>query len=210
MKKTYMGMAIASVLTLTSFSAFAEMSNYYISLTGGESEFDSGISSGPGYVVDETDTTWSINLGYEINENFAVEVGYRDLGEASITTTSNLSGSAYGYNVTINAGSALTAEADGFTLGLVGKMPVAESFDLNATLGVFFWDAELTATGSGTVNGTAYAGSLSESDDGTDAYAGVGAKYNFNENFALGAQWTFFDVWDESVDAVEANLTFSF
>ena len=210
MKKTYIAISIAAILSLSSSIILAEQSNYYVSITAGESEFDSGLDSGTGYALDETDSTWSINLGYDINENVAFEVGYRDLGQASITATNNLTASAYGNTVTINAGSSIKAEADGFTLGMVGKLPVADSFNLNATLGVFFWDAKVTATGSGTVNGTAYAGSYSESDDGTDAYAGIGAKYDINDNFALGLQWTFYDVWDENVDAIEGTLTFSF
>lgn len=210
MKKTYITTAIASLLALTSSMAIADGSNLYVSVTGGESEFDSGLNSGPGYSVDETDTTWSINLGYNMNEYFAVEVGYRDLGEASITATNNLTTTVLGSNVTINAGSAIKAEADGFTLGLLGKLPINESFDITAKVGTFIWDADVSATGSGTIDGTAYAGSYSVSDDDLDVYGAIGAQYNFNNNFALGAQWIIFEVLDEDIDAIEATLSYSF
>src|ERR1700687_2854672 len=62
---------------------------------------------------DDKDTAWRIFGGYQVNRNFAVELGYADLGKATA------SGIVSGVNVNAKA------EATAFDLVAVGILPVA-------------------------------------------------------------------------------------
>jgi hypothetical protein len=178
----------------------------YASVTAGRAEVDLGVSSGTGYTVDDTDTAFGINIGVNINKNFAIEFGYKDFGEAGIKATSTLNVAP----ITFNAGSALTSKADGWNLGVVGILPVSDSFDVFAKAGLLKWDAEYTLTGSGTVGSQSYSGSFSFDEDGTDAYYGLGGKYHLTETFDLGVEFVRYEVDDADVDVVNAVLLYNF
>ena len=200
---------LAALLALSAGSVYAE-NNFHVSLSAGWSEVDTEIPEGAGYSLDEEDTALGIDLGYMFTENFGIEVGYHDVGEASITTTAPFSGTAYGSTVTIEPGSQLSVEGSGFTVGLIALMPVTEQVDLYVKGGGYFWDTEYTASGTVTIDGTPYTGSASVDDDGADEYLGVGGTYSINEQTAIGAEWVRYGIDDVDVDTVNAVLKFNF
>jgi OOP family OmpA-OmpF porin len=112
-----------------------------------------------------SDTTigYKIQLGYQINQNFAVEGGYSDLGN---TTYSAIGG---------NIGAGINAEASitGFDLVAVGIVPVNEQFSLLGKLGVASIKDSVTVSGGG----------ISKSTDGTknDLTYGIAALYYFDK-----------------------------
>lgn len=209
MKRTII---IGCILATTALAAVnASAGDWYVSATAGQSEVDLDISSGPGYSIDDEDTTYGINLGYRLNQYWAVEAGYLDLGEASIKATEGGADFYYGGSyVEAEAGTKATAEADGWTLGLVGTYPVTEKFDLYAKAGVYKWDVDYKVSGSGWIDGEYYEGSASASEDGSDIYYSLGGKYNFTETVAVGVEFARYEVDDADVDNISATLTYSF
>ncbi|WP_432696968.1 porin family protein [Marinobacterium sp. YM272] len=197
---------LALAMTATGFAASANAAGGYIFGDVGRSDFDLG-SGGSGFSVDDTDTSYTLGLGYRFNDYFSAEIGYADLGAASVSTDGPTSGDVLGINGTLNGD--ISADATGFLYGVRGNLPVTESFNLFARLGMLHWqsDADVDLTVDGTnINGSA------ELDNGTDPYVGLGADYFFNDSISVNAQWNRYmlDVANEDVDIDTLSLGVAF
>lgn len=149
-------LALAGALALPTL-ALADNGLYVDGAIGQASVDDNGI--------DDNDTAFRLGVGWRFVENFGAEIGYQDLGEV-------------GEEVAIG-GATAEIEADGFYAGVAGRIPLQDSgFFLSARAGVYFWDA----TGRFRQGTTAVR--LEESDN--DFYVGIGAGYDFNEQFGIG------------------------
>ena len=165
--------AIALVVGLTGSSiALAQDVGLYVtgSLGRSSADIDTAPLSAVGVTsinTDDTDTAWKVNIGYQINRNWGIELGYSDFGEFSLRGVSPLGGN-------VNANVDVTA----WTLALVGTLPLGNSnFALLAKLGVARGDFE----GRGTVDGTP----VSFDDKSTDVFGGIGMRYNINNKLGV-------------------------
>lgn len=168
------------------------------------SDLDSALSS-DGFTasssVDDSDTGYKLFLGYQFNQNFAVEGGYVDLGKMSFSST-------------ITAPSAGTVSGDvktknGLFLDAVGTLPLGNNFSVFGRLGVYSIKTELTASGS--------AGSVSSSDTGSDFHWGIGAGYDFTPNLGARLEWERFNkvgnkdkTGEGDVDLASVGLVYRF
>lgn len=148
--------------------------------------------------IDDSDMGWKLFGGYQVNPNFALELGYVDLGEISmdVTVTAPVAGTA-------SAG----IEIDGFALSGLGILPIGDRFGVFGRVGLYAWDGnadmDVTISGVGTV-------SLSEDADGTDIFFGLGAKYDFTDNLGARVEWERYDIDGDDVDLISGSLVFSF
>jgi len=204
--------AVAAVAALSmSASSFAADSGFFGSISAGRASVDTGFSTSADFSVDDTDTAYGITAGYRLNQYFAVEAGYQNLGESSVSKAgAGGSGNGYGDTIQLQNNSRIQNETDGFNLGVIGTYPVNTSFDVFAKLGVFAWDTEYTYNGNVTINGTAYNGSGTVSDDGHDVYFGVGGMYNINDRFGVGVEWVRYDAAETDIDVIGANFVVNF
>jgi len=171
MKKFIQGIALASLTSLST----AALADIYIGVNVGQAEPDvSGFDS---------DTSFGMLAGYNLNEYFAVEVNYTDLGQSSD-----------------NVDPVWTISSDGFGAALVGRYAVKEQLEVFAKVGAFAWDAELSEAGAGTI----------ASDDGTDLAWALGAAYSFTDNIHIVGQFRRFDIADGDVDNITIGANFSF
>lgn len=111
---------------------------------------------------DDKDSAWKIFGGYEINRNFAVELGYTDLGEF----TASGPGAAR-----------QSIEATAWELVGVGSIPIADRFSLYGKVGGYRADSE------------GRAGALSADESNTGLTFGVGAQYDFTRTVGVRAEW---------------------
>lgn len=169
-KHKLMGAFAAAFLLALPQVAMAE--GYYVDIGVGQAKAD--LPDVAGWTKDDTDTAYSIGFGYKFNNSIAIEGGYLDLGTASYSSG------------TLKA----SADVNGFYLGPVLSLPLADKFELNARAGVYFWDAD--------------------SDNGEDLYFGIGATYNATKNIAVGVDWTRYDIDWADVDVVSARLKYNF
>jgi hypothetical protein len=172
-----------------------------------------------GVSVDDTDTGYSTGLGYEFNKYMAFEGGYADLGKATATYSSAISGTINGTPFSATGTINAQAQADGFYFGPILSLPVTDNFSVYAKSGFFIWDIDTSASATGTLTygGTIYAGSVeaTASDDGTDAYFGAGLAYDITKTLSVKTEWTRFQidsdsVSDSDVDFISAGLVFKF
>jgi opacity protein-like surface antigen len=93
--------------------------------------------------------------------------------------------------------------ADTLAVGVVGKIPLNDGFELFGKVGFHAWDVELSAPGFNSLT-----------DDGSDIYYGIGANYNLSQKLSLGVSYNSYtldsDDSDGSVTMLSANVTYRF
>jgi OmpA-OmpF porin, OOP family len=161
---------VAFVLCASSAPAFAE--GWYAGFGAGLGNLGKtgqDITGLTNSTIDDSDKTYTIRGGYRFHPNVAVEVGYYDLGKY---TFSGRSGS-----IDVSG----SAKAKSFGVSLVGIAPVSQNLELYGRLGIE--ESEIKANAN-TANFTA-----SEADKQTGATYGLGARYLFNKNIGVFAEW---------------------
>ncbi|MDH3513425.1 MAG: outer membrane beta-barrel protein [Gammaproteobacteria bacterium] len=202
-KKILWRIPFVGVFAITSLalSSLAQAEGWYAGVGFGQSkvqdffECDLDITC----TADDTDTGWKLYLGNQFSPNAAVEFGYVDLGQQKISGTDTVLGTV-----------SLDTEAKGFDVALVGFLPVGNQFNLLGKIGLFRWDADISASS------TAF-GSGSDSETGFELMFGFGASFDIAKTVAVRIEWErFTDVGDEDVtgtsdvDLLSASLVFKF
>lgn len=163
-------------VVLLSFTNIANAESY-ISLNIGNSDLE-GVNS----------TSFSAAYGYKLNDNFAVEATFKDLG-------------SYEEDL-FDDGDIADFSADGLGFYLVGNKNLNDNFSLFAKLGMVAWDIEVSYMGE------------SGSVDGTDIGYAVGASYNISENALIKLEMDRIavDIEGESgnVDTISVGVSFAF
>lgn len=173
--------------------ATAQDAGWYIGGAYGMTSFDVDTSGVTSPTVDDSDSGFKIYGGFQFNKHLGAEVGYVDGGKAT------LGGSgipAFGVGP-FSAELSVTA----ITFAAVGTLPLNEQFALFGKIGLASWDAEVTAT-SGSVGGRA-------DDSGTDAFFGVGARYNLTKNWGLTLEHEIYDT-EEQVSMTSIGVRYKF
>lgn len=174
--------------------AQSRLSGAYIGGSIGQAEFDKGCEgiAGSGVSCDDKDSTWKLFGGYQVNRNFAVELGYADLGEIRAS----------------GPGGTASAEANAWDLVGLGILPLGNNFSLYGKAG--FYRAEV----DGQVNTATFTGSADENN--TDLTFGVGARYDVTRNVAVRAEWQRYsdmgggNVGESDVDVMSLGLQYQF
>lgn len=89
-------------------------------------------------------------------------------------------------------------DVSGFNASLKGTYPFTEQFSAFGKIGMIFWDADA-------------GGDISGSESGEDFSWGVGAAYDFTDNFAARIEYQGFEIEDtDTVDLISASVVFKF
>ena len=146
---------------------------------GSSTSFDTGSAASAGFAVtstDDSDFAWNLTAGYKFTRNWAVEIGYIDLGTFSARGTF--------------AGLPTTAdfEVTGLTVSAVGTLPLNDMFSLYGKLGYLRSQTKASANVAGAVG-------TSKSRD-NDITVGIGARYHFNRNLSLTLEANHYELGD--------------
>jgi len=151
--------------------------------------------------ADTRDTGFKLYGGYQFTSNFALEVGYYDLGS---------------YNNDIGvlpSGSLLSDTAvKGFNLDAVVTLPVSESFDVFARAGLNNARVESDYFGSGSLAGGTYPSGHRRD---THEKFGVGVAYELNDKVSIRVEaerYNFLDATkrDGNINMLSAGLVYRF
>jgi len=137
---------------------------WYAGITLGQSDFKNIDCSG--FSCDKKDTAFRILGGYQINRNFAAELGYHDLGKMKAT----------------KPGTSLDIKAKAWELVGVGAWPVANQFSIYGKLGFYSGEAKASASLTGL-------GSGSIKETNTDLTYGLGVQYDLSREFGIRGEW---------------------
>src|SRR5713226_5743621 len=146
-----LGAAVTVAVPTVSLAQARADTGWYAGITLGQSDVKD-VDCG-GFSCDKKDTAFRILGGYQINRNFAAELGYHDLGKVTF--------SAPGVSANI--------KANVWELVGVGAYPFANQFSVYGKLGAYHGEAKLSASIAGLGSG-----SLKETN--TDLTFGLGVQ----------------------------------
>ncbi|MCD9493523.1 OmpA family protein [Photobacterium carnosum] len=174
MKKTFLVLPLA--LLVSGVANAATDNPFYAGARLGNSFYDSTNSIN----LENKNLSGGVFAGYQITPWFAAEVGYTNLGSATVTNKNQV-------------GKFTAQGAD-----LVGKYSYAinDKFDVFAKLGVFYydWNAKNGATGD---------------DNGWASTAGVGAEYYINNNVSTSIEYQYYkDVAGADIQFAGVSLAY--
>jgi len=182
-------LSLASALALSAPAA-AQDTGFYAAFHLGQAtlkDFCADVG-GPGISCDEKDTSWKILGGYQFNRHLAIELGYTDLGEATVA----------------GPGIGGTLEATAFEVVALGMLPLPDKFSLYGKVGIYRGDTEANGLG----------GSASETN--TDLTFGIGARFDFTRNLGVRAEWQKYQdmgggvIGEGDVDAISVGIVWKF
>lgn len=203
--------SLIAISLLTAASVVHASEGFYLGVNVGQANYDinanefassiGAISTVVSCDVDDSDTSLSFTLGYQLNPYISFEGGYINLGEFCVDTTVYENP----YFIDVN----LAVETDGLFFDIKGQVPINEVFGIYGKIGFLKWESDLTATAS-----EANLGSYSTSDsiDDDDVFYGIGGSILINKNnsVTLNIDYTLYDLDDLDVDVLSAGLQFSF
>ena len=187
---------LASAMALVG-PAFAQDAGFYVGGSLGQSQVDldcEGTTS-----CDDKDTSWKIFAGYQVNRNFAVEIGYSNFGAATASTP------PIGFIPAAN----VKIESTAWELLAIGLLPVADRFSVYGKLGLYLADTDVRVD-------FPPLGSATDSDDNTDLTFGIGVRYDFTRNFGVRAEWQRYsdvkaaDFGESDIDVMSVGLVWKF
>lgn len=186
---------VASTL-LATVALPAAASNFYVIADAGQSKLSVDSES-------ITDTAFSIGGGYKLNQTFAIEVAYRDLGEFEASYQENF-GSDY-VNAKVNlAFSALQAS-------VVASFPVGTSGSVFGRLGIADLEIDASYSYSEFFDGSYSYESNSGSQSKNKAVFGVGYRHALNDKWFLHAEYNQYAKWEDfKTSSLTAGFSYQF
>lgn len=203
-KKRLIAGLIGAGFALSAPSALAQAQQdvrFYIGGSLGQAQVDldcTGTTS-----CDDKDTSWKMFGGYQINQNFAVELGYSNLGEVRADTPSFVFG-----GLTVPPATT-RIETTAWELVGVGSLPMADRFSLFGKLGLYRAETKIDIAFEG-------AGSVTDDDNNVGLTLGVGARYDFTRNLGIRAEWQRYsevaaaDFGESDVDVISIGVLWRF
>ena len=198
MSKLKSGLAALGMVSLIAWAGptLAQDTGFYAGIALGQSKIN--IDCEGATTCDEKDTAWKIFGGYQLNRNFAVELGYVNFGEGRVAGAAPPFGTA-----------SVTFESTAFELVAVGMLPLADKFSLYGKIGLYRADTDADVTLTGFPPAT-------ESDSNTDLTFGVGVRFDITRNLGLRAEWQRYgdvsasDFGESDIDVISLGVLFRF
>ena len=142
--------------------------------------------------LDDSDTGFGIGGGYQLNDHFAVEFGYVDLGSIDYRAAGTVTDGVDQFA----AEAVLGSSADGPVMSVLGILPIGERFSVYGRAGL----ALMTAKGTAQITVDGQSDRASQSSQKSDPMFGVGIEYDLTRHFAVRLSWDrYLDVATENV-----------
>ena len=177
---------IAAVLLATfTFVAPANAGDrpFHVAANVGQSSIDDA----DGIRIDDSATAFRLDTGYRFSNWFGFDAAYVNMGTLDA-------------NVEVQPGttSSFEASADGFELGLVGRIPLGDKFAVFGRIGNYWWSGDVTIDG------------VESSESSSDVSYGIGAEFAIRPSFVLTADWRRYTLDDVDLDAAMLGLVVRF
>ncbi len=196
----------SGALLLCAPTAMAEQSNWYLGMQMGfaqtdvsANDFNAAISDVGINVattdVDKEDVAAEIFGGYRFNPYVALELGYIDLGDRSVSLEGEVGVNQLN-DFLSSVATIYPVSGDGITASVNFSWPINDQFSLDARIGMIDWSGKFSS-----YNGQALSGSAES--DGSDPWYGLRANYHFDKH------WRFFAAYSEYQLAEQDNTMWS-
>jgi OOP family OmpA-OmpF porin len=200
-------LAVAIGFMTLSASAFAQGTapgNFYMGLSAGQTNVDTGIGGTTGTAsLDETDTGFKIFAGVKIDNIWSAELQYADFGKISLKGNSGDTFTYQGEQYQFTANNAeLSLKATSFGGAIVAGYDVSKVVRPFAKIGLHRWDSEASESST--------AGSGSLSDSGTDIFYGVGVQFSLTNQISVRLEAEEYKFDDEKARLVSIGFAYQF
>lgn len=150
--------------------------------------------------IEDSDTGFGLAGGWQLNDNFAFEIAYVDLGSFGSRHTATVADDVE----QVEADVEFQSSADGVAVSVLGILPIGERFSVYARAGLSFLSADGTARI--TIDGDTQR--PSQSSQKTDPVFGIGAEYSFSKHFGVRLGWDrYVDVGTDDVTGdIDADM----
>lgn len=210
--KTVLPVMLAGVLS--SHSVYAENfivgANYGIATGGEDAASLNNALAGKGITAEASTsgdirTAWQAYIAYHFGRRWGLELGYVDLGEATI--------SFEGIDQSIEdildkIGDNHPRSAQGVRLSATYRLELNKNLQLQGKLGVFDWDTEYTFSGTDPLTGQF--SSRNVSIDGTDVTFGLGLVHKLTNDLSAHLDWDFYSLDKEIVNTFGFGVSYVF
>lgn len=182
-------------------NSYVSLALYQASGSQSKSDFQQGLTDyGVSTQIHEYDvsrTAYQITSGYRYHKMMAVELGYLDLGEATV----DFSATGTPNNLQAALDRHYPVSGSGWTLTNRFQWPLEERLSLSAELGIYVWDGKVSLSGADV---------RPDMDGDTDLLMGLAMLYQLNPNIGLALQGKsiFFD--DQQVNLLGLEIRFGF
>lgn len=194
MYRAFLTVAILSSFSTTSLAA-QDSHNWYIGGEVGQAKTKvdnsnvrqftevTGVSA-DSLSFDEEDSALGLYLGYRFNDYVALELGYYDLGERSVSFKGEVADQA-----TFNQemGRIHPESGDGPTLAVSAGLPLGDNFRIDGQLGIFFWSGEYT-----TVDQQNPGVQINNEIESESEYVGIRLSYLMGQHWQLFGHYSHF------------------
>jgi OOP family OmpA-OmpF porin len=188
----------------------AQAEGVYILASGGQSHFNPDISrsdlddtwTGSGLAIlsskfEKEDIAYKLQVGYQFNENFALEGGYIDLGKTEYKANLTDFVSVSGYDK-------VGFEAKGWNLDALLTLPINAGFSMFFKGGIFRAESKVYEKIYLTNGVTSFSDNASDTDKKVIAKYGLGVAYNFFRGLSARVEVERFN--NLKVDPIEADV----
>jgi len=150
--------------------------------------------------LDDSDTGFGLAGGYQLNDHFAFEFAYVDLGSVGYQATATVSDDVGEAEADLG----LESSANGAVLSALGILPIGDRFSVFGRVGFSLMSAEGTAR----ITLDGISNRASQDSQKSDPMLGIGAEYSLGKYSAIRLAWDrYFDVGTEDVTGdVDADL----
>jgi OOP family OmpA-OmpF porin len=155
-------------------------------------DFNAGVGSRS---TDEHDTAWKLLLGYNFDQNWALEGFYTALGEPKVKYAGISDG-------TVTADGEIKMRNDSWGLAVKGTIPVHQQWDIYGRLGWTYNRAESNASFTATGNwvGTGTNISWGASENRSDVLLGVGVEWKPQKNWGIRLEYENYGEFGNKLD----------
>ena len=159
--------------------------------------------------LDDSDTGFGLAGGYQVNQNFAAELAWVDLGDISYAANGTVTDGVD----TFDAGLGIDQSASGPVFSLLGIVPIGERFSVFGRVGIALMSVDADATVS--IDGESASDSVST--DRSNMMYGIGGEFSFNQRFGVRLGWDrYAEVGSEDqagevdIDLISLGLRYNF
>jgi hypothetical protein len=185
-------------------SATCQANNWLVSLELGKSDANTAnlttaLASGEVTQLSDSDTSWSLGMGYQLNHALTLEAGYIDLGEGDVTLTGDSITPAQYHSSVADISPVL---GDGFTFGARYQLWQQEDISTSVSLGLIAWEGDITSM---------YQAQLITTErGGIDIYYGLEGHYQLTKQWQLSVGFTRYALKPNDVDVIYLGGAYRF
>ncbi len=161
MRSAVLVAAVTGALALPA-AAQTGTSAFYVGGGFGQSKAHDWCSGAGGISCDDRDTAWKAFAGYQLNRNFAAELGYTNLGQFTASA----------------GGLTDNAKVNVWELSALAAWPLMNQFSVYGRLGAYRANAK---------EDTNFVGSFEHNN--SDLTYGLGGQYDFTRNLGVRVEW---------------------